>query len=158
MYTNYFPYGMERYLIGGMFIGLGVALLFVSTGRLGGASTFFSAAWSWVTDLPFFQQASLRDSRLWRLVYALGMVLVLVVIAGLADGTPNLRRILPFIEKNGLWEGKESRRLAGGQFEVGIPMILILEGDNGTASLFGRPRFSTSFGPDDLDGAKSLRS
>ena len=47
MYTNYFPYGMERYLIGGMFIGLGVALLFVSTGRLGGASTFFSAAWSW---------------------------------------------------------------------------------------------------------------
>lgn len=83
MYTNYFPYGMERYLIGGMFIGLGVALLFVSTGRLGGASTFFSAAWSWVTDLPFFQQASLRDSRLWRLVYALGMVLGGVVYVAL---------------------------------------------------------------------------
>ena len=83
MFTEYFPFGMTRYLIGGLLIGLGVALLFVSTGRLGGASTFFSAAWSWVTDLPFFQQASLRDSRLWRLVYALGMVLGGVVYVAL---------------------------------------------------------------------------
>ena len=43
MFTDYFPFGMERYLIGGLLIGLGVALLFVTTGKLGGASTFFIA-------------------------------------------------------------------------------------------------------------------
>ena len=75
MFTDYFPFGMERYLIGGLLIGLGVALLFVTTGKLGGASTFFSATWSWVSNAPFFQEASLRDSRQWRLIYALGMVL-----------------------------------------------------------------------------------
>jgi hypothetical protein len=45
---------MQQYLIGGLLIGTGIALLFVTTGRLGGASTFFSAAWSYVMNTPFF--------------------------------------------------------------------------------------------------------
>lgn len=75
MWSAFFPYGFERYLVGGLAIGLGVALLYVSTGRLGGASTVFSSTWSWFSRLPFFQQATLRDSRGWRVIYALGMLL-----------------------------------------------------------------------------------
>ena len=85
MWHEFFPHGLERYLIGGALIGLGVAVLYVSTGRLGGASTVFSASWSWFSRLPFFQQSSLRDSRNWRALYALGMLLggALYVFAGL---------------------------------------------------------------------------
>lgn len=75
MIMELFPNGLERYLLGGLFIGAGVALLYATTGRQGGVSTFFSSSWSWLIDNPFFQQATLRDSRQWRLVYALGLLL-----------------------------------------------------------------------------------
>lgn len=72
---QFFPNGLERYLIGGLLIGSGVALLFLTTGRQGGVSTFFSAAWSWLTRMPFFQQSAFRDTRQWRLIYSLGLLL-----------------------------------------------------------------------------------
>lgn len=75
MFSEFFPNGFTRYLIGGSCIGLGIALLFIATGRMGGVSTFFSAAWSWVLRRPFFQQAELREGRQWRLVYSLGLAL-----------------------------------------------------------------------------------
>lgn len=75
MLAQLFPNGIAHYLIGGALIGLGVALLYMATGRPGGISTFFSAAWSWVIDRPFFQQAAFRETRQWRLVYALGLLL-----------------------------------------------------------------------------------
>ena len=90
MWHEFFPYGFERYLVGGLAIGVGVAVLFVTTGRLGGASTVFSAMWSWFSRLPFFQQSSLRDSCNWRVLYAFGMLLggVVYVLAGLpVDGS-----------------------------------------------------------------------
>ena len=85
MWSEFFPHGFERYLVGGALICLAVAFLYVTTGRLGGASTVFSATWSWFSRLPFFQQSSLRDSRNWRVLYALGMLLggALYVLAGL---------------------------------------------------------------------------
>ncbi len=85
MIQHFFPNGLERYLIGGLFIGAGVALLYATTGRQGGVSTFFSSSWSWLLKTPFFQQAALRDSRQWRLVYALGLLLggSLYLLAGL---------------------------------------------------------------------------
>ncbi len=83
MLTSHFPHGFAPYLIGGLCIGSGVALLFLTTGRQGGVSTFFSAACSWFSRHPFFQQASLRDSRDWRLLYALGLVLGGALYAGL---------------------------------------------------------------------------
>jgi uncharacterized protein len=73
--STLFPLGWQHYLLGGLFVGLGAALLFVMTGRIGGMSTVFSSTWSYVVRRPFFQQARFVNSRDWRLVYALGLVL-----------------------------------------------------------------------------------
>ena len=75
MLSNLFPTGIAPFAIGGSLMGLGVALLYVSTGRPGGVSTFFSSSWSWLLRTAFFRQASLVDSRNWRLVYTLGLIL-----------------------------------------------------------------------------------
>jgi uncharacterized membrane protein YedE/YeeE len=84
-----FPIGWQHYLLGGTLIGAGVALLFVCTGLIGGMSTVFSSTWSFAMQRPFFQQARLTDSRVWRLVYALGLVLgALIWWLGFSDGTP----------------------------------------------------------------------
>ena len=72
---NLFPHGWQHYLLGGLMIGAGVALLFAMTGRVGGMSTVFSSTWSFVVQRPFFQQARFVGSRQWRLVYAAGLVL-----------------------------------------------------------------------------------
>ena len=70
-----FPLGWQHYLLGGVCIGAGVALLFVLTGLVGGMSSVFSSTWSWVVQRPFFQQPRFVDSRRWRVVYALGVLL-----------------------------------------------------------------------------------
>jgi len=82
-----FPLGWQHYLLGGLFIGIGAALLFVLTGRIGGMSTVFSSTWSYLVRRPFFQQGRFVDSRDWRLVYALGLILgALVWWLGFAGG------------------------------------------------------------------------
>ncbi|MFY9329228.1 MAG: YeeE/YedE thiosulfate transporter family protein [Georgfuchsia sp.] len=93
MIAQLFPNGMQQYLIGGLLIGAGIALLFVTTGRQGGASTFFSAAWSYLLKTPFFQQPLLRDTRQWRSIYALGLLLGGVLYAVL--GLPILPSVMP---------------------------------------------------------------
>lgn len=70
-----FPLGWEHYLLGGLCIGLGVSLLFTMTGLVGGMSSVFSSTWSFVVQRPFFQQAGFKGSRVWRLEYALGLML-----------------------------------------------------------------------------------
>ena len=74
-----FPLGWQHYLFGGVLIGSGVALLYVFNGWVGGMSTVFSSSLSYVVKRPFFQQARLTDTRAWRLIYALGVVLGAVV-------------------------------------------------------------------------------
>jgi len=71
----WFPLGWTHYLVGGLFIGAGVSLLFVLTGHIGGMSTVFSSTWSFLLRRPYFQQGRYTDSRLWRLAYAGGLVL-----------------------------------------------------------------------------------
>ena len=87
-YLSLFPLGWQHYLLGGVLIGTGTALLFVLTGRVGGMSTVFSSTWSYVVRQSFFQQTRFVDSRDWRLVYAAGLILgALVWWLGFAGGT-----------------------------------------------------------------------
>ena len=84
-----FPLGWGHYLAGGLLIGAGVALLFVCTGLVGGMSTVFSSTWSFIVQRPFFQQARFTESRVWRLVYAAGLILgAFVWWMTLSDRTP----------------------------------------------------------------------
>jgi uncharacterized membrane protein YedE/YeeE len=83
-----FPFGLQHYLLGGVLIGSGVALLYVFNGWVGGMSTVFSSSWSYLLKRPFFQQARFTDTRAWRLIYALGVVLgALVWRVFLSDGS-----------------------------------------------------------------------
>ena len=84
-----FPLGWQHYLLGGLLIGAGVALLFVLTGLVGGMSSVFSSTWSYVSRAAYFQQARYTDSRVWRLVYAAGLILGAMVWWFIfSDGTP----------------------------------------------------------------------
>ncbi len=84
-----FPLGWMHYVLGGLLVGLGTALLFVFTGRVGGMSTVFSSTWSWLVDQPYFQAARYVRTRGWRLVYAAGLIVgALVWWLGFTDGTP----------------------------------------------------------------------
>lgn len=75
MLLSVFPMGWEHYLLGGLLIGAGVSMLFVLTGWVGGMSTVFSSTWSYLSRKPYFQQSRFVDTRVWRLVFALGLVL-----------------------------------------------------------------------------------
>ena len=84
-----FPLGWQHYLMGGLIIGCGAALLFVLTGRIGGMSTVFSSTWSYLVQRPFFQQPRFVESRNWRLVYAAGLIIgALLWWLGFAGGKP----------------------------------------------------------------------
>ena len=56
MLSQFFLSGWNAISSVAFFIGLGVALLFATTGRMGGISTFFSAAWSYGLKLGYFQR------------------------------------------------------------------------------------------------------
>ncbi|PUE22306.1 hypothetical protein B9Z38_06365 [Limnohabitans sp. MMS-10A-160] len=75
LFPTLFPFGWQHYLLGGLTIGAGVALLYLFNGWVGGMSTVFSSSWSLVSKRAFFQQERFLNSRSWRLVYAVGVVL-----------------------------------------------------------------------------------
>ena len=70
-----FPLGWMHYLAGGLLLGAGVSVLFVTTGLIGGMSSFFSATLSFISRHRYFHQARFTESRRWRLLYALGLLL-----------------------------------------------------------------------------------
>jgi uncharacterized membrane protein YedE/YeeE len=68
-----FPRGMLPYLAGGLLIGFGTVIIYLSTGITAGASTFLESTLSYVSDRPRFQQYV--ASRDWRIVFTVGIVL-----------------------------------------------------------------------------------
>ena len=75
MIDQWFPLGVGHYIAGGLLIGFAVSLLFVATGLVGGMSSVYSSTLSYVSTVSFFKQRRLFESRNWRLVYALGLIL-----------------------------------------------------------------------------------
>lgn len=69
-----FPRGIAQYLIGGILIGLGTAIIYVGTGIHAGASTFLESTLSYGSKLRRFQQPKFVASRDWRVVFTLGIV------------------------------------------------------------------------------------
>ena len=70
-----FPLGTYPYLIGGIIIGLAVLFVYLLTGIHATQSSLFSAAMSYFSNRPYFQQKSYLNSREWRLYFALGVIL-----------------------------------------------------------------------------------
>ncbi|MFP8952335.1 YeeE/YedE family protein [Natrialbaceae archaeon A-arb3/5] len=72
MFAELFPNGIGHYAIGGLFVGLGVAVIYLGTAIPAGASTFLESTLSYGSSLSRFQQY--RPSRDWRVVFTLGIV------------------------------------------------------------------------------------
>lgn len=84
--NDLFPNGTTTYLQGGLLLGAGVSLIFLLCGRVAGASSFFSTTlsfWSTRTDL---QQASYKASRVWRIFFALGLIVGAAIFTVFANG------------------------------------------------------------------------
>ena len=68
-----FPLGVTHYLLGGILVGLGVALIFLYTGIYAGASSFFTTTLSWF--FSDFKRKNWMEQRGWRLVFTIGLIL-----------------------------------------------------------------------------------
>ncbi|MFW5916829.1 MAG: YeeE/YedE family protein [Halorubrum sp.] len=81
-----FPNGISRYAIGGLFVGLGTALIYLGTAITAGASTFLESTLSYVSGQSRFKQyVSSRD---WRIVFTLGIVGGAAIYALIYQGDP----------------------------------------------------------------------
>jgi uncharacterized membrane protein YedE/YeeE len=70
-----FPLGIFLYITGGVLIGVGVSVIYISTGLHATQSSFFSTTFSYFSKRRYFQQKQYLDSRGWRTVFALGVIL-----------------------------------------------------------------------------------
>ena len=70
-----FPLGLRFYIIGGAFIGLAVAFVYILTGIHATQSTFFISTLSYFVKRPYFQRETNLKSREWRLFFAAGVML-----------------------------------------------------------------------------------
>ncbi|ESP90123.1 YeeE/YedE family protein [Candidatus Halobonum tyrrellensis] len=69
-----FPRGVLPYLVGGLLVGAGAAVIYLATGIIAGASTFLESTLSYVSDVPRFNRLKYVSSRGWRVVFTVGIV------------------------------------------------------------------------------------
>ncbi|MGB9985511.1 YeeE/YedE family protein [Salarchaeum japonicum] len=69
-----FPRGILPYLAGGLLVGLGAAVIYLATGIIAGASTFLESTLSYVSSVERFNRFKYVQSRDWRVVFTLGIV------------------------------------------------------------------------------------
>lgn len=74
MIESLFPLGTEHYLVGGVLVGIGIAIPFLLTGLVAGASTIFTSSWSYFLSGWFFQKEGFVRTRSWRITLALGLI------------------------------------------------------------------------------------
>ena len=72
VFAEFFPNGISRYAVGGLFVGLGASIIYLGTGISAGASTFLESTLSYVSGQSRFQQyVSSRD---WRVVFTVSII------------------------------------------------------------------------------------
>ena len=70
-----FPLGIEPYLIGGVIIGIGVSLVYLTTGLHATQSSFFTTTLSWFSKRFHFQKERNIKERNWRVILATGLII-----------------------------------------------------------------------------------
>jgi len=70
-----FPLGIEPYLIGGIIIGIGVSLVYLTTGLHATQSSFFTTTLSWISKRIHFQKERNIKERNWRVILATGLII-----------------------------------------------------------------------------------
>jgi len=78
---DFFPNGIAPYLQGGLLVGLGVAVIYLTVGVKAGVSSFLSSTLTWFT--PWRAERTSRD---WRLAMVVGMVAGAWLYAATYDG------------------------------------------------------------------------
>ncbi|WP_227356075.1 YeeE/YedE family protein [Haladaptatus salinisoli] len=105
--NEFFPRGILPYLLGGLLVGLGAAVIYLATGIIAGASTFLESTLSYVSDVPRFNRFTYVRSRDWRLVFTAG------IVSGAA--------VYGLVLNPGIWTTDvQWWRLLGGGFLVGV--------------------------------------
>ena len=105
--ADLFPRGVAQYLVGGVLVGLGAAIIYFGTGIIAGASTFLESTLSYVSDVDRFNRGKYVRSRDWRVVFTVG------IVAGAA--------VYTLVSGSGAWTTDvQWWRLLGGGVLVGV--------------------------------------
>lgn len=83
---DFFPNGVLTYAAGGGLVGLGVAVIYLGTGIIAGASTFLDSTLTYFSRLNPLKPYA--HSRNWRLAFTLGIVMGAAIYAVLFQSHP----------------------------------------------------------------------
>ena len=69
-----FPIGVAQYVVGGLFVGLGIAVPYILTGIVASVSTTYPSLWSYVHNGWFFQKPHYVKTRRWHIALTAGLI------------------------------------------------------------------------------------